>query len=107
MKFLRTIIVNSVFTLNILLLFLVLYRFELDIPPWLQSVGRMHPLMLHLPIGLTILAGLLVVFRKGFKKKAFQNFLSFVICFSALTAVMTDMMRVLHSSELRYEPTPL
>jgi uncharacterized membrane protein len=107
MKLLRTIIVNSVFTLNILLLFLVLYRFELDIPPWLQSVGRMHPLMLHLPIGLTILAGLLVVFRKGFKKKAFQNFLNFVICFSALTAVVTAMMGLLLSTEEGYDPTQL
>jgi hypothetical protein len=67
----------------------------------------MHPLMLHLPIGLLILTGLLVVFRKGFKKKSFQNFLNFVICFSALTASVSAIMGLLLSTEEGYDPTQL
>ena len=107
MKVFRTFIINSVFFLNTLLLFLVSFRNDLDVPAWLQALGRMHPLMLHLPIGLLILAGLLVVFRSGFKKKSFQNFLIFVICFSALTASITAIMGLLLSTEEGYDPPQL
>src|SRR5882762_2455594 len=107
MKVFRTFIINSVFFLNILLLFLVFFRDQMDVPAWLQSAGRMHPLMLHLPIGLLILAGLLAVFRRGFKKKSFHKFLNFVIYFSSLTAAITAIMGLLLSTEEGYDPLQL
>ena len=107
MKFLRTFIANSVFSLNVLLVFLVIFRDGLDVPVWLQPVGRMHPLLLHLPIGLLILSALLVTFRKGFKKKSFHNFLNFVLYFSALTSALTAIMGLLLSREGGYDETQL
>src|SRR5258706_3682459 len=107
MKVFRSFIINSVFFLNILLLFLVFYRYDLEVPAWLQAVGRMHPLMLHLPIGLLILAGLLAVFRRAFKKKSFPKFLNFVIYFSSLTAAITAIMGLLLSVEEGYDPAQI
>ncbi len=107
MKFLRALIANSVFSLNVLLVFLVIFRNGLDVPTWLQPLGRMHPLLLHLPIGLLLLAALLVVFRSSFKKKPFHNFLNFVLYFSALTAALTAIMGLLLSREGGYDENQL
>ena len=107
MKFIRTFIANSVFSLNVLLVFLVIFRAGLDVPVWLQPIGRMHPLLLHVPIGLLILTALLVIFKNGFKKKAFHNFLNFVLYFSALTAALTAIMGLLLSMEGGYDETQL
>ncbi|MFT3704103.1 MAG: FN3 associated domain-containing protein [Agriterribacter sp.] len=52
--------------LNIFIVFLLLFESKLVLPYWLQPVGRMHPLLLHFPIVLLILAVLLELL--GFKR---------------------------------------
>ncbi len=47
---------NITLGINCLLVFLVLFGQELAIPAWLQVVGRMHPLLLHFPIVLLVIA---------------------------------------------------
>ncbi len=41
---------------NIFIAFLLLFENKLEVPAWLQPVGRMHPLLLHFPIVLLLLA---------------------------------------------------
>src|SRR5882672_4320695 len=107
MRFFRTFVINVVFFLNALLLFLVFFRSGLDIPAWLRPAGRMHPLLLHLPIGFLLLADLLVIFKSGFKKKSFHNFLNFVLYFTALTAVVSAIMGLFLSTEGGYNESYL
>ncbi len=47
---------NTCLTINCLLLFLALFGAHLQVPAWLQVAGRMHPLVLHFPIVLLLLA---------------------------------------------------
>jgi uncharacterized membrane protein len=54
----KNIVYNTSFGLNCLLLFLVLFGKSLTIPTWLQVVGRMHPLLLHFPIVLLVIAAI-------------------------------------------------
>ncbi len=60
---------NITFALNCLLAFLVLFGKSLAIPTWLQVVGRMHPLLLHFPIVLLVIA----VIWEGFLLKNTKN----------------------------------
>src|SRR5450432_442490 len=103
MRFFRVFISNSVFVLNILLLFLLLFRSELSILSWLQVVGRMHPLLVHLPIGFLILAATARLFRKGFKKKSFHNFLNFALYLTAFSAAIAAIMGLFLSAEGGYD----
>lgn len=47
---------NTCLTINSLLLFLALFGAHLQVPAWLQVAGRMHPLVLHFPIVLLLVA---------------------------------------------------
>ena len=51
----KTILYNTSFALNCLLVFLLIFEDRLLLPPWVQTVGRMHPLLLHFPIVLMVL----------------------------------------------------
>ena len=51
----KTILYNTSFTLNCLLVFLLVFEKGLIVPPWVQTIGRMHPLLLHFPIVLLLL----------------------------------------------------
>ncbi len=58
----KNITYNISFGVNCLLLFLVLFGKSLAIPIWLQVVGRMHPLLLHFPIVLLVIAAVWELF---------------------------------------------
>ena len=46
----KTYLYNASFALNCLLVFLLIFEKGLFVPPWVQAVGRLHPLLLHFPI---------------------------------------------------------
>lgn len=56
---------NIVFVLTIFIFFLLVFEGQLVIPVWLQPVGRMHPLILHFPIVVILIAMGLEFFRFG------------------------------------------
>lgn len=41
---------------NVFITFLLVFESKLEVPAWLQPLGRMHPLLLHFPIVLLLLA---------------------------------------------------
>lgn len=56
---------NIVFVLTIFIFFLLVFEGQLVIPVWLQPVGRLHPLILHFPIVVILIAMGLEFFRFG------------------------------------------
>ncbi|AEI49094.1 chitobiase/beta-hexosaminidase C-terminal domain-containing protein [Runella slithyformis] len=88
--------------IHALLVFLLVFQDNVMLPAWLQPVGRMHPMLLHLPIGLLILVGLLWVFRKEFDGTNFDKLFGFVLSLTALTAALTALMGFFLSREEGY-----
>lgn len=96
---------NILLGLTLSIAFLLLFESKLVIPVWLQSIGRMHPLLLHFPIVLLLLAMLMEFFR--FKPENSVN--SFYATFSqnlllsgALLAAVTVIMGLFLSREEGY-----
>src|SRR3546814_6660159 len=63
MKLLKNITLNLILGLNVFILFFLLAEGRIVIPPALQVLGRMHPLLLHFPIVLLFLALVFEVFN--------------------------------------------
>jgi uncharacterized membrane protein len=90
---------------NILLLFFLLFESYITIPLWMQPIGRMHPIMLHFPIALMLLALLLEFFRfrPEFQSQPFfQNFSRYLLLFSILTGLLAAIMGLFLSQEEGY-----
>ncbi len=98
---------GSILSLNILLLFFLFFQDRISFPAWVQAIGRMHPLMLHLPIGAIVLAALLVVFRKEFKDGSFENAITLILLVSAATAACSALMGFVLSKEGGYNQSLL
>jgi uncharacterized membrane protein len=95
---------------NIFILFLLVFESKLVIPAWLQTIGRMHPLILHFPIVILLLAMLLEFFRfkPEYAGNAFyRNFLQGLLLIGALFAAVTVMMGIFLSREEGYEGATL
>ena len=87
--------VNILISLNFLLIFLLLFESYVEIPLWLQPIGRMHPMLLHFPIVLLLLAMILefLRFKKEYKfQKFYQSFTSNLLLFGALASGVTAIM---------------
>lgn len=96
---------SILFAGNILLLFLLLFESHLAIPLWLQPLGRMHPMMLHFPIALILLALMLEAlrFRPEFRNQAiFQGLTRYILLFSILTGLLSAIMGLFLSQEEGY-----
>ncbi|MEO7989655.1 MAG: c-type cytochrome domain-containing protein [Chryseolinea sp.] len=98
----KKLIVNIVFAVQVLLVFLLVFEQQLELPSWLQAFGRLHPLLLHLPIGLLILTGILIVTRKYFESESFDSLIGFLLHLSALTTSLTALMGLFLSREGGY-----
>jgi uncharacterized membrane protein len=87
------------FALNVLILFFLVFEQYLQLPAWLQVVGRMHPLFLHFPIVILLLAValdfLLPQDRDGYRK----ILLDALFLMGALTASITVIMGLFLSLE--------
>ncbi len=97
---------NLLFALNIFIIFFLLFGDDIAIPQWLQPVGRMHPLILHFPIVVLIMAMVLEFFR--FKEslrteKLYHDFTTYLWLTGALFAAVTAIMGLFLSKEPGYE----
>jgi len=89
----QKIIGNILFGLNALLLFFLIFGDRMAFPAWIQSIGRMHPLLLHLPIGAVIFSVLFLLLKKGTK---------WLLAIGAFTAVLASIMGIILSKEGGY-----
>src|ERR1700743_3310809 len=96
--------------LNVFILFLLVAGNRLVMPQWLQPVGRLHPVILHFPIVILILAMLMEFFRfrsEFAKEKFYQDFTTILLLIGALFAAVTVIMGLFLSREPGYEGSNL
>ncbi|HKP32655.1 MAG TPA: DUF2231 domain-containing protein, partial [Chitinophagaceae bacterium] len=101
---------NALFGLNIFIIFLLVAGSLVVIPTWLQPVGRMHPMLLHFPIVILLLAMFLELFnfRNKYKDERFYHlFADGLLLIGALSSAVTATMGLLLSKEPGYEGSVL
>jgi len=103
MKLFQRILSNLSFFIIVMLLFLLFFQNKVSLPPSLQSVGRMHPLLLHLPIGLLVISFILWIGRKNIESTSFQKIFILVLQVTAFTAALTALMGFFLSREGGYD----
>ena len=107
MQRLKSFFINVIFVVQALLIFLLIVEDRVQIPAWLQVAGRLHPVLLHLPIGLLVLFVICLLLQSEFKKKAFQKIGSIVLFLTSLTASFTALFGFLLSRQGDYGPDAL
>lgn len=107
MKLFQRISSNIIFFIQALLAFLLFFQNKIILPPWLQTVGRMHPLMLHFPIGLLAMSFLLWVIKKNIEEHSFKTIFIFSLQLTALAASLTALMGFFLSREEGYDSSTL
>src|SRR6188768_335674 len=103
MKLFQRILSNLTFFIIVMLLFLLFFQNKVSLPPSLQAVGRMHPLLLHLPIGLLVISFILWIGRKNIEATSFQKIFILVLHVTAFTAALTALMGFFLSREGGYD----
>jgi uncharacterized membrane protein len=101
---------NLLYALNIFIIFLLFFGSNIVIPQWLQPVGRLHPLILHFPIVVLIMAMVLEFFRfrERFRtEKLYHDFTTYLWLTGALLAALTAIMGLFLSKEPGYEGATL
>lgn len=101
---------QALFALNIFIVFLLLFGDIIVVPYWLQPLGRLHPLLLHFPIVLLLLAMLLEVFRfrkSNTNEALYQKFTSGIFLAGIFLASTTVIMGLLLAQEDGYSGTTL
>lgn len=93
------IFLNILFFLHVFLAFLVVFESYLEIPFWLQPVGRMHPLLLHFPVAFIALLVLLNLFKKQIDPDSFLKLNYFLLLLTSLTTVLATITGLLLSLE--------
>src|SRR5688572_22795994 len=95
----------SLIPLNSLLLFFVLVENMLAVPAWLQVFGRMHPLLLHFPIVLTLIfvALLFLAPRKFLNEERSKDVTEWFLLLSAFTCSVTALMGFFLSRDGGYD----
>jgi len=107
MKLFQRILSSLSFFIIVMLLFLLFFQNKVSLPPSLQSVGRMHPLLLHLPIGLLVISFILWLGKKNIDSASFQKIFIIVLQVTAFTATLTALMGFFLSREGGYDESIL
>lgn len=97
---------NILFALNIFIIFFLFFGDQIVIPQWLQPVGRLHPLILHFPIVVLIMAMTLEFFRFKARLKVerlYHEFTTYLWLTGALFAAVTAIMGLFLAKEPGYD----
>ncbi len=98
----QRIFLNIIFFLQVLLLFLFLFEDRLSLPVWLEVAGRLHPAMLHFPIGLMAFSVALVFMQSQFKKKVLNKIILIVLLLTSFTTSVTALFGFFLSQQEDY-----
>jgi len=97
---------NLLYFLNIFIIFFLLFSSSIVIPQWLQPVGRLHPLIIHFPIVVLIMAMVFEFFRhkeRFREERLYQEFTTYLWLTGALFAAFTAIMGLFLSKEPGYD----
>ena len=90
---------QALFALNVLIVFFLVFEPYLQLPAWLQVLGRMHPMFLHFPIVILLLAVALDIFLPADKDGYRKILLDALFLSGALAASITVIMGLFLSLE--------
>lgn len=90
---------NAVFVIQFLIIFILIFENRVEVPAVLQAFGRLHPVLLHLPIGLLLVTVILLYARKYFEGKSMDELVSLLLHVTALSASLTTIMGLFLSLE--------
>ncbi len=91
-----------ILALQVLLVFVLIFQRAIELPPWLQAGGRVHPLILHVPIGLILVAALLVFARNSFGGSTLDEVIALLLYLTAFSASLTALTGIFLSREGGY-----
>src|SRR3546814_7900699 len=105
MKIVHFLLLNLLIGLVVFILFFLVFEQAFVVPPVLQVLGRAHPLLLHFPIVLLVLAWLLACFGNRFALPPhFAARMVYAMLFaSAWTAAITVVAGLVLAQEGGYE----
>lgn len=107
MELFRKIVAHAVVALQVLIVFVLCFEHRIEAPSLIQAFGRLHPLMLHLPIGLLLLTATLIFVRRYFEGESFSGLITFLLYLTSFTASLSAFMGLLLSLEGGYDETDL
>ncbi|WP_188765797.1 chitobiase/beta-hexosaminidase C-terminal domain-containing protein [Emticicia aquatilis] len=90
-------------SLNILLLFFLVFEEQVSLPLWMNPLGRMHPLLLHLPIGFVVLLVLFSFLKNEIETKSYELIRTLILTLTALSAAIVALMGFFLSREGGYD----
>lgn len=93
------IIADSVFVLQVLIVFILVFEERIELPAIVQSLGRTHPMVLHLPIGILLVTAMIIFLDRYFVDQSYPRLVSLLIHLTALSASATTLMGLLLSFE--------
>ncbi|MFM7329906.1 MAG: hypothetical protein ACKO3B_14380, partial [Bacteroidota bacterium] len=88
---------------NALLLVLVLFHDQLELPALIQAGGRTHPLLLHLPIALVLMVAVVWFSRNKLGEVVIRKIFPGLLGLSAVLTVLSAVAGVALSTEEGYE----
>src|SRR5687768_2540609 len=88
---LQRVILNIIFCIQILLVFLLFAETHIMLPTWLQVAGRFHPLILHLPIGFIIFLAVIISLEKKLDKAAGDRIISIGLLLTSFCASLAAL----------------
>lgn len=105
MKIIHSLLVNLLIGLVVFILFFLVFEHTIVIPPVLQVLGRAHPLLLHFPIVMLVLAWLLACFGNRFSlpPRSAAQMVYALLFTSAWTAAITVVAGLVLAQEGGYE----
>ncbi|HSK13583.1 MAG TPA: DUF2231 domain-containing protein, partial [Phnomibacter sp.] len=98
----KNIAYNAALGLNVLLVFFLLAADRLQVPAWMQVAGRMHPLVLHFPIVILLLAAVIQLMQKG-KEPYLRNMFEWLLIAAVVAAALTALAGFILSKEDGYQ----
>jgi len=98
----KDIAIRFIFFLQALLLCFWWFEEHIDLPVWIRVMGRLHPAVLHLPIGILMFALFVLLLRRELKKRAFRNIMMMILMFASLSASITALLGFFLSHQSDY-----
>lgn len=105
MRSVHTVLLNLLIAFQVFIIFFLLFEGRIHVPASLQVLGRAHPLLLHFPIVLLVLAWLLGCFGEKLEigQPLVKRFVYTLLLLTAWSAAITVVAGLFLSKEGGYE----
>ncbi len=101
MQRVQTYLSNLIFGFAVLALILMLFDKYIQVPAWLISAGRIHPLVLHLPIGMYVLYMVMLPFVRSAKDSVTDGLMDLMLRIACLMSFLSAVTGSMLSHELQ------